>query len=227
MDAAHNEYALRLRRKLVNDGLEMAKLIAGEQLRFAVIDGLQRLQIRHGLERDDLSPPRDINHQIPGDGIEIGPSGGNSLPFLGRISPCQHFGTQVFQLCLGGCHAAQARAQRGLLGQYYGLKPVELRLSLIQMALPQNESAPLPVSSLSKKDHKIIRLSSRLLRFSYCSAFVGPLKDFVFGGMAVFEALFVFSVRLEQKGDRNAAGGNGLGTDVCCSLYCPHCSCAR
>lgn len=91
MDTAQHEHTLCLRRKLIYDVLKIAQLVAREQLFFAVICLLQCIQIRHGFERDHLAAPRDVDHQIARDRVEIGAPCRNPLPFLGRISPRQHF----------------------------------------------------------------------------------------------------------------------------------------
>jgi len=126
LNPAGKEHPAGLWGKPLDNILNQPQFVARVQLRLQVLVGLEQLQIRYGLEGDDLGPASLVDHQVAGDGEEEGPSGGDPLPVRYRIGPHEHLGHQVFQLFRRRLQLAQTRAQRRLMRQDNRLVPVKL-----------------------------------------------------------------------------------------------------
>lgn len=126
LNPAGKKHPPRLGREPLDNILNQPQFVARVQLRLQILVGLEQLQIRYGLEGDDLGPAGLVDHQVAGDGEEKGAPGGDPLPVRHRIGPHEHFGHQVLQLFRRRLQLAQPRAQRGLMRQDNRLVPVKL-----------------------------------------------------------------------------------------------------
>jgi len=102
VDTAKNEDSAALCRKRIDDCFDLAQGFAGVELCFHIIFALQQLQVGNGFETDHLVAAGCVDHQIAGDGEEIGPARGDIFPIFGGIGAGKNLRDHVFQFLIGG-----------------------------------------------------------------------------------------------------------------------------
>ena len=125
VDSAKNENAATLGRQRLDDGLDLAQRFTGVQLRFDTIFAAQQFQVGHRFETDHFVAAGGIDHQIAGNGKQVGATRGHILPAFRRISAGEDFGDHVVQFVGGRQNTAQAAAQGSFLRQYHCLEPFQ------------------------------------------------------------------------------------------------------
>lgn len=123
--AAHNEGAAALRRQRIQYRLEMAKLIARLQRSLRRMIGLQHVQFRHKLQRDDFFPARLINQEVAGDLKQIGFAVGRGVDIAMGIGARHAFGDQVVNIAGTRHHAPQSSPKRAFMRKNCRLEPIK------------------------------------------------------------------------------------------------------
>ncbi len=133
MDSAQDKDPPALRWQRFHYGFDLAKGFAGVQLHLRIVFALQQFQVSDGFETDNLVAAGSVNHQITGDGKEIGPACRHILPVFRGKGPRHDFGDHVLQFMRGGKYPPQTAPQRGFLRQYDCLEPFQLGANLMHV----------------------------------------------------------------------------------------------
>lgn len=126
LDAAEDEDPAALGGERLDDRLDLPQRLAGMQLRFHIVLATQQLQIGDRFETHHLVAAGGVDHEVSGDGEQIGPTRRHILPIFRGIGAGHNFGDHVVQLVGGGQDAPETAAQRGFLRQDDGLEPFQL-----------------------------------------------------------------------------------------------------
>ena len=123
VNTAKNEDAATLCWQRIDNCLDLTQRLAGVKLCLDRVFAAQKFQIGNGFETDHFVAAGSVDHQIAGDGEEIGPASGHIFPIFGGIGSGQHFGDHILQLMGRGKYPPQATTQRGFLWQNNCLEP--------------------------------------------------------------------------------------------------------
>lgn len=110
VDAAKNEDAAALRRQRIDDRLDLTQCFAGVELRLHIIFALKQFEIGDRLETHHLVAAGGVDHQIAGDGEQIGPAGGDIFPIFGGVGAGENLRDHIFQFLVGRKYPAEAPA---------------------------------------------------------------------------------------------------------------------
>lgn len=125
MHAAKNKDAAALNRQRIDDRLHLAQRFAGVQLRFGIAFALQQFKVGDRFETDHLVTAGGVDHQVPGDGEQIGAAGGDVGPVFGGVGAGQNLCDHILQFVPGRQNAPQTAAQRRFMRQNDGFEPVQ------------------------------------------------------------------------------------------------------
>ena len=123
VDAAKNEHATALGGQRLDDRLHLSQRFAGMKLGLDVVFAAQQFQIGDRFEADHLVPARGVDHEITGDGEQIGAACGHIFPIFRGIGAGHDFGDHVVQFMRRRQDAAQTATQGGFLWQDHRLEP--------------------------------------------------------------------------------------------------------
>ncbi len=110
MDAAENEDAAALCRQRIDDGFDLAERFAGVELRLHIVLALEQFEIGDRFETHHLVAAGGVDHQIAGDGEQIGPAGGHIFPVFGGIGAGKNLRHHILQFLIGRDDPAEAPA---------------------------------------------------------------------------------------------------------------------
>lgn len=105
MDSTKDKYPPALRWQRFDDGFDLAEGFAGVQLCFGIIFALQQFQVRDRFEAHHLVAAGGVDHEVSGDGEEIGATCRHIFPVFCGIGPRHDFGDHVVQFMRGRQYA--------------------------------------------------------------------------------------------------------------------------
>lgn len=126
VNPAEEEDAPALARQRIDDVLEMAKRVAGDEIRFGVAVRLEQLEIGDRLEADDLVAARIIDDQVTGDGEEESTTRADICPVFRRIGAGKNLRDHVFRFLGRRQDTPEAAPEGGLVRQNHRLEPIQL-----------------------------------------------------------------------------------------------------
>lgn len=98
-----------MRRQLIEHALQTTKLVAGAQLRFQILPGLQQLYLGNGFEGDDPLAAGEVDNQVARDGVEILATALNVLPVGIGIGAGKNLRHQIVQIVRVARQSPQSR----------------------------------------------------------------------------------------------------------------------
>lgn len=125
MDAAKNKDAAALNRKRIDNRLHLTQGFARVELRFGIAFALQQFKVGDRFEADHLVAAGGVDHQVAGDGEQIGAAGGDVGPVFGGVGAGQNLCDHVLQFMPGGQNATQTAPQSRFMRQNDGFEPVQ------------------------------------------------------------------------------------------------------
>ncbi len=106
MDATEDEDAAALRGKRLDDRFDLAERFAGVELGFDAVFAAEQFEVGDGFETDHLVAAGGVDHEVAGDGEEIGSSRRHILPIFRGIGAGQDFRDHILKLVGGREDAA-------------------------------------------------------------------------------------------------------------------------
>lgn len=119
------------------------------KLRFDIVVAAKEFQIGDGFEADDLVPAGRVDHEVAGNGEEIGAPGGDVFPVFRGIGPRHNFRHHVLQLMRAGQDTAKTSPEGGFLRKYDCFKPFQFSANPMHVDPLLLPDAPLPKSFMT------------------------------------------------------------------------------
>lgn len=133
MDAAKNEDPAALCRKGVDDRFDLTQCFTGVELCFHIIFALQQFKVGDRFETHHPVPAGGVDHQIAGNGEEIGPAGRHIFPIFRGIGTGHDLCGHIFQFMGGRKYPPEPPAKSSFLWQDHCLEPIQFSASLVHV----------------------------------------------------------------------------------------------